>query len=192
MERKNTRKSKYAISPMILNRWSPRAMSGEALSDEELFPLFEAARWAPSSFNNQPWRFVYAKRETPHWDRLFDLLVDFNKEWCKNGAALVLICSKTIFEKTKKPCRTHAFDTGAAWENLALEGFHRGLVVHGMEGFDYEKAKKLIPAQDHTIHAMCAIGKPGNPEMLSPILRDKETLSDRKKLEEILFEGGME
>jgi nitroreductase len=85
------RKSEYKINKMILNRWSPRAMSGEELSEEEIMPLFEAARWAPSSYNNQHWRFVYAKKNTQYWDKLFDLLGDFNKQWCKNAAVLVLV-----------------------------------------------------------------------------------------------------
>src|SRR3990167_1123117 len=121
-EIEKSRKPDYSIQPLILNRWSPRAMTGESLTDEELMPLFEAARWAPSSYNAQPWRFLYVKRETSYWDRLFNLLIDFNKEWCKNAAILGLIFSRTTFEKNNKASHTHAFDTGAAWENLCLEG----------------------------------------------------------------------
>ncbi|HEV7736944.1 MAG TPA: nitroreductase family protein, partial [Chlamydiales bacterium] len=73
------RQPDYPINPLILNRRSPRAMTGESLSDDELMPLFEAARWAPSSYNGQPWRFLYVKRETPHWNTLFDLLVEGNR-----------------------------------------------------------------------------------------------------------------
>src|SRR3990167_6942445 len=122
------RKSDYPIQSLILNRFSPRAMSGELLTDDELMPLFEAARWAPSSYNAQPWRILYVKRETPHWNTLFDLLVDFNKEWCAKAATLLLFFSRTTFEHNGKPSHTHGFDTGAAWENLCLEGNERGLV----------------------------------------------------------------
>lgn len=184
------RKPDYPIHPLILNRWSPRAMSGEALSDQELLPLFEAARWAPSSYNNQPWRFLYAKRETEHWEKFFDLLVDFNQRWCRNAAVLGLIISDRFFEKNDKPCVTHALDAGAAWENLALEGTSRHLVVHGMEGFDYQKARKNLKIPDrYEVLAMFAIGKKAPKESLSPELQAKETPSPRKKLEEIAFEG---
>lgn len=185
------RKSDYPILPLILNRWSPRAMTGEELSDGELMPLFEAARWAPSSYNNQPWRFLYAKRNTVHWAKFFDLLIDFNKSWCERAAVLGMIVSEKIFEKTKKPSKTHSLDAGAAWENLALEGTHRGLVVHGMEGFDYEKARKVLKIPDeYEVLAMFAVGKKAPKETLSPELQKREIPSMRKPVSEIVFEGG--
>ncbi len=176
---------------MILNRWSPRAMSGEAMTDEEIFPLFEAARWAPSSYNNQPWRILYAKRDTKHWKKFFDLLVEFNQSWCVNAAVLGVMVSRKNFEHNNKPSVTHSYDTGAAWENLALEGSHRGYVVHGMQGFDYEKARKdlNVPA-DQEVMAMFVIGKKAPKEVLPHELQLKEKPSDRKKLSEIIFEGG--
>lgn len=183
-----TRKPDYPIHPLILNRWSRRSMTGEELSDAELFPLFEAARWAPSSYNNQPWRFLYVKKSTDDWNKLYDLLVDFNKEWCAKAAVLGLIFSCLTFEKNNKPCRTHALDTGAAWENMCLEGTSRGLVVHGMEGFDYQKAKELIPSE-HEVHAMFAIGKIGTKEKLPPELQKREIPSQRKRINEFVFKG---
>src|SRR3982074_1126949 len=119
-------------------------MSGEEIAEEELLTLFEAARWAPSSYNNQPWRILYARRNGPHWQTFFDLLVDMNKAWAKNAAVLLLFISKTTFDHSGKPSRTHSFDAGSAWENLALQGINRGYVVHGMEGFDHEKAKSVL------------------------------------------------
>lgn len=184
------RKSEYDISPLILNRWSPRAMSGEVLTDEEFMPLFEAARWAPSSFNNQHWRFVYAKKDTKYWNDFFDLLGEWNQGWCKNAALLVIVISKKTFDMNGNPARTHSFDTGAAGENLALEGLGRGLVVHGMEGFDYDKAKKLLGlTEEYHIEAMVAIGKPGKWENLDEQYRNIENPSDRRPLSEIVFEG---
>ena len=184
------RKANYNINPLILNRWSPRAMSGEGISDEDLMPLFEAARWAPSSFNGQPWRFVYAKRDGDNWQIFFDLLGGFNQSWAKNAAALVIVASKKTFDHNGKPSRTHSFDTGAAWENLALEASSRGLVAHGMEGFDYEKAAEAINLpEDHEIHCMIAIGKPGRKEDLPEKLQERETMSGRRPLEEIAIEG---
>jgi len=184
------RKSDYPINPLILNRWSPRAMTGESISHEELMSLFEAARWAPSSYNNQPWRFLYARRETPHFEKFFDLLIDFNKSWCNKAALLGCIVSEKIFEKTKKPAVTHALDAGAAWENLALEGSGRGLVVHGMQGFDYAKAKTVLKVPDEfEVLAMFAVGKKAPKETLSEELQKREIPSSRKKVSEIAFEG---
>lgn len=185
------RKPDYPVHPLILNRWSPRAMTGEPISDGELMSLFEAARWAPSSYNNQPWRFLYAKRNTPHWAKFFDLLVDFNKGWCDKAAVLGVITSSKIFEQNKKPSVTHSLDAGAAWENLGLEGNSRDLVVHGMEGFDYEKARKALKVPDeYDVLAMFAIGKPAPKETLPPELQKREAPSPRKKVSEFAFEGG--
>lgn len=180
----------YPILDTILNRWSPRAMSGESLTDEELMTLFEAARWAPSSYNNQPWRFIYAKRDTDHWNTLFNLLVPFNQTWAKNAGVLIVIISHKLFEFNDKPARTHSFDTGAAWENLALQGSANQLVVHGMEGFDYDRARKdLAIPQEYEIEAMAAIGKPAPIEQLPPELQKREEVSDRMPLSHFVFEG---
>ena len=138
------RKVENNINPLFVNRWSPRAMSGEEISHDDLMGLFEAARWAPSSYNNQPWRFIYAMRNTDHWQRLFSLLVDGNKIWAQNAAVIVAVISRKNFEFNEKPAITHQFDAGAAWENLALEATTRGLVTHGMQGFDYNASTKSI------------------------------------------------
>jgi nitroreductase len=185
------RKADHPINPLLLNRWSPRAMSGESLSDTVLLSLFEAARWAPSSANNQPWRFLYAKRDTPHWDKFFNLLVEGNQLWCVNAAVLGVIVSLKVFEKNNKPSVTHSFDAGAAWENLALEGNSRDLVVHGMEGFDYKAARKALNVPDEfDVLAMFAVGKKAPKESLPPDLQKREQPSSRKKVEEFAFEGG--
>jgi nitroreductase len=184
------RKAEHRINDLILNRWSPRAMSGEAISKEELMQLFEAARWAPSSYNNQPWRFVYALRDTPAWAKLFDLLVPFNKAWAKNAGVLMVIISANNFTFNNTFSRTHAFDTGSAWQNLALQGSSMGLVVHGIEGFDYDRARVELHIPDgYTIQAMCAIGHPGKIEDLPAEIQTKETPSGRKPLTDFIFEG---
>ncbi|PIS02885.1 MAG: nitroreductase [Chlamydiae bacterium CG10_big_fil_rev_8_21_14_0_10_42_34] len=184
------RKADHPILPLILNRWSPRSMTGEKISEEETLSLFEAARWAPSSYNNQPWRFVYAKRETPHWDKFFNLLIEFNQSWCANAALLGVIVSGKVFEKNKKPSITYALDAGSAWQNLALEGTSRGLVVHGMQGFDYQKAKEILQIpDDFEVLAMFAVGKKAPKENLPPDLQEREVPSGRKKVDEIAFEG---
>ena len=189
-ESQRIRKPGYPINPLILNRWSPRSMTGEELVEHDIMSLFEAARWAPSSFKNQPWRFIYAKRNTGHWDRLFNLLVDANKLWAKNAALLIVVISRKNFEYNEKPARTHQFDAGSAWENLALEASSRGIVAHGMQGFDYEKARMdLEIPDDFEVMSMIAIGKKGPKENLPPEFQDKEKLSERKPLKDIIMEG---
>ncbi len=184
------RKPTHPINKLMLGRWSPRSMSGEPISDEELFSLFEAARWAPSSYNGQPWRILYAKRDTPEWPLIYNLMVPFNQEWTKNAAVLLVMISRNTFEHNNKPAHTHSYDTGAAWMSIALEGATRGLVVHGMEGFDYDKARTTlnVPA-DYTVEAMAAIGKHAPKEKLPPEMQAKEVPSTRKALNEIVFNG---
>jgi nitroreductase len=184
------RKPAHPINPLILNRCSPRSMTGQELGDDDIMSLFEAARWAPSSFNNQPWRFIYAKRNTEHWDRLFNLLVDANKIWAKNAALLVVVISRKNFEYNEKPARTHQFDAGSAWQNMALEASSRGIVAHGMQGFDYEKSRETLGIPpDFEVMAMIAIGKKGPKENLPLELQEKEKPNDRKPLKDIIMEG---
>lgn len=183
------RKADHPIDRIFLDRWSPRAMSGGEIPGTELMSLFEAARWAPSSNNNQPWRILYARRNTEHWPLFFNLLTDSNKIWAKNASALLLMVSKNTFENGR-PSRTHSYDTGAAWENLALQGNLRGYVVHGMQGFDYELARSSLNIPDgFTVEAMAAIGIPGNREDLPDALQKRESPNDRRKLTETICEG---
>lgn len=185
------RKPDHDISPIFVNRWSPRAMSGDEISKEDLMRLFEAARWAPSSMNNQPWRFLYAMRNSADWERFFGLLAPGNQAWCKNAAVLIVVVSKTTFDFNNKPARTHSYDAGAAWVSMALQGSFLGFVVHGMQGFDYARAKKELGVSDEfQVEAMVAVGRPGEKEALPLALREREFPSSRKKLEEIIIEGG--
>ena len=184
------RKAEYPVDELFLDRWSPRAMSGEALTEEELLTLFEAARWAPSSYNNQPWRMLYARRETEHWPAFLGLLVEGNRAWAKDAAALVLFVSKETFDFNGQPYPTHSFDAGAAWENLALQATLMGLVTHGMQGFDYERARtELRIPEGFRVEAMVADGRPGDPAKLPEKAREREKPSDRKPLSEIICEG---
>ncbi len=186
----NVRKTEYEINKIFIQRWSARAMSGEEISDKEMMTLFEAARWAPSSYNSQPWRFIYAKRGTEHWNRLFNLMVEFNQSWAKNAAVLVVVISNKNFEHNDMPSITHSFDTGAAWQNIALQGSLQGLVVHGMSGFDYDKAKNELNIPDkYNVEMMFAVGRPGKLTVLPPELQSKEQPSGRKKVDEFVMEG---
>jgi nitroreductase len=184
------RRSDYPIDPLFLDRWSPRAMSGEEITETELLTLFEAARWAPSSYNGQPWRILYARRDTGHWTLFFNLLVEINQTWAKNAAALAVLISKETFDHNGEPAITHSFDTGAAWANLALQGTLNGLVIHGMQGFDYGKAKIDLKIPDgYSVEAMVVIGKPGKKEDLPEKLQEREVPNDRRSLRETAFEG---
>src|SRR5579862_2620969 len=137
----------HEIAPMFLQRWSPRAMNGQRIDNKDLMRLFEAARWAPSSANGQPWRFVYALAGTAHFEKFFGLLREPNKPWCARAGALVVVASRKTLPNGQ-PARTHSYDTGAAWMSLALEGHLLGLVVHGMAGFDFDKAKVELEITD--------------------------------------------
>ena len=184
------RKANHPVNNIFINRWSPYVMSGEVITDQELMSLFEAARWAPSSYNDQPWQFIYAYRDTPQWDNLFNLMIPFNQGWAKNAAVLVVVVSRNLFERNNKPSPTHSFDTGAAWMSLALQASTMGLVAHGMEGFDYDKARvDLNIPNAYTVEAMIAIGKPVPFDALPTELQKKEVPSKRKSIEEFIFEG---
>ena len=184
------RRPDHDISPLFVNRWSPRAMTGEEISRGDLLRMLEAARWAMSSMNNQPWRFLYALRNTPHWETFFDLLASGNQAWCRNAAALLAVISKTTFDNGK-PARTHSYDAGAAWYSFALQGVTSGLVVHGMQGFSYDRAKEDLGVPDgYEVEAMIAVGRPGEPDGLPQALQEREQPSQRKKVGEFAFEGG--
>jgi len=190
MKGSEVRKADHPIDSLFLDRWSPRAMSGEPMTRDELFTLFEAARWAPSSGNSQPWRMLYAHRDTEHWPRFFELLTENNKRWCVNAAVLIVFISRTITD-SGRVTKTHSFSTGAAWENLALQSTLQGLIAHGMEGFDYDAARGTLKVPDEFhVDAMVAIGRPGRVEDLPEPLRAREIPNTRKPLSEIVCEGG--
>jgi nitroreductase len=183
------RAAEHDIDPRFLRRWSPRAMSGVPVERTELLRLLEAARWAPSSGNFQPWRFAYARAGTPAFERFFGALTQSNQAWCvRAGALLVAASSPTRGEG--KPNRTHSFDTGAAWMSLALQGSEMGLVVHGMAGFDEARAREAasIPAGIH-VECMIAVGHPGRVEDLPEKLRAREVPSGREPVSSFAFEG---
>ncbi|RMD66230.1 nitroreductase [Candidatus Pacearchaeota archaeon] len=184
----NPRKAEHEIDCIFIDRWSSRALSTEGFTEEHLLSLFEAARWAPSSSNIQPWRFLYAMNGDENWEKFFNLLVDFNKMWAKNAAALVVVLSKKTADG--KPNKTHSFDTGAAWMSLALQARMKGLVAHGMAGFDYEKAREVLNVpDDYEIEAMIAVGAQGEIEDLPERMQKSEVPNDRKPVKEIAARG---
>ena len=180
----------HAIEPLFVKRWSPRAMSGEPLAESEMMRLFEAARWAPSTYNEQEWQFLYARRDTEQFKLFMGLLVDANQAWCANAALLCVVLSRTTFARNGKPNPVNVFDSGSAFENLALQGAAMGLVVHGMSGFDYDRARAELGVPDGvSVNAMFAVGRPGDPANLPEAARKMETPSQRKPVGEIIREG---
>ncbi len=165
------RTADHAIDPIFLRRHSPRAMSGAPLPREELMRLLEAARWAPSSANGQPWRFVVCEQGDPSFATLHGLLAAGNQPWTARAAALIVIVTDTLrtaADGTRSPSRLAAFDAGAAWMSLALQGAHQGLVVHAMEGFDHVATKAAVgAAAELDVLAVVAVGLPGDPALLT-------------------------
>jgi hypothetical protein len=187
----NIRKPEHGVDPIFPLRWSSRAMSGEPLREADLLKLLEAARWAPSAFNNQPWRFLYSIKDDPNWPLFYSLLKGRNSRWCNNAGALFVMVSKTTFDESGSFSRTHSFDMGAAWMSLALQGSMLGLVVHGMQGFDYDRARdELHVPDDHQVEAMCAVGYQGNLDLLDKDFHQGERPKGRKKLADIAWPGG--
>ncbi|MFN2475254.1 MAG: nitroreductase family protein [Chthoniobacterales bacterium] len=186
----STRTADHPIEDLILRRWSPRAMNSDAITDDEMLRLFEAARWAPSTYNEQEWRFLYARRETAEWSRFFALLTEANQAWCKNAAMLVAIVAHTVFAKNGNANPVHLFDCESAFENLSLQGTAMGLVVHGMSGFDYEAARTSLAVPDRfAVAAMFAVGHPGDAAELPEGFRAIEKPSGRRPVKESIREG---
>ncbi|MGK2227840.1 MAG: nitroreductase [Devosia sp.] len=188
------RSTEHRIDPDMLARWSPRAFSDEAIPQNDLLTILEAARWAPSAFNGQPWHFVYARRNSEHFKRLLDLLAPFNQGWAQHAAALVFIASRTVgtapgaTEAT--PNRWHAFDAGAAWSLLALQATKLGWYAHGMGGVDFERASaELDLPQDWRIEIGVALGRQGDVASLPEALQAREAPSPRKPLASVISEG---
>lgn len=184
-----TRVADHPIEPIFTQRHSPRAMSGKALPKEELLRLFEAARWAPSTMNSQPWRFIYGLAGTPQFDSLLALLVEPNRLWAQRAGALVMVVAKTTLDNgNANPVAS--LDTGSAWMSLALQGSAMGLVVHGMGGFDWAKAPEVakLPA-DHAVQCMVAIGYPGDISLLPEPYQAREAPNGRRPISELIFEG---
>jgi len=180
-----------ALHPQFRSRWSPRALSGDALTDEDVLTLLEAARWAPSCFNAQPWRFAWVLRNAPGWDPLFGTLVEVNRLWAGRAGALIAVASRTTFEHNGQTAPTQAFDAGAAWMSLALQARHQGLVAHGMRGFDVPAATAALALPvGYDLWALIAVGHPGRREELPEALQARELPSPRKPLAEIAFAGG--
>lgn len=187
------RKTESSVHDQFTARWSPRAFKDTALTDADLQPLFEAARWAPSASNNQPWRFAYGLRGDAGFAKIAEALVPFNRAWAEKAGALVVVASASTVEKDgeAKPNPWAAFDSGTAWGYFALQAVHEGLVTHAMGGFDAEVlAKNLNLPAGYELHAVVAVGHQGNAADLPEMLQSREAPSDRVALSAIVGHGG--
>ena len=186
--------TKVPINEVIAQRWSPRAFDDtKDISNEQVIALLEAARWAPSCFGDQPWRFIVWNKSTDAaaWQQAFDTLAPSNQTWVKNAALLILVCADTLFGHNQTPNRWAQYDTGAAAENLCLQASSVGLAAHQMGGFNSDLAceKFAIPSQ-YTPMAMLAVGYEGDANDLPDDLKTRELAArKRKPLGELFFNG---
>ncbi|MEO5640919.1 MAG: nitroreductase family protein [Sphingomicrobium sp.] len=187
-----TRSTAHPIDPIFLDRWSPRAFDGSVMPEADLLTMLDAARWAASSFNYQPWRFLYALRGTPDFDRFLNLLMPFNAAWAKAASALLIVVSdrEMVMGDKSNPSHSHSFDAGAAWAQLALQATRMGYHTHGMAGVDFDRARTELSVPDRfRLEAAIAVGRIGDPATLPDKLREREFPSDRKPLDEIAYPG---
>ena len=189
------RRPDHPIDPLFPERWSPRAFDESPMPHKDLLSLFEAARWAPSAFNSQPWRFLYALRGEADWERFLGLLIPWNQSWARSGSALVYILSDTLpfTDKAGEPAtsHTHSYDAGAAWACFALQASIMGYQAHGMSGVEFDRARvELAVPERYRIEAAAVVGRLGDPTTLPDKLRAREAPSGRKAVEEFAFKGG--
>ncbi len=188
------RRADHDIHPSFLARWSPRAFTDEAMPESVLMSLFEAAHWAPSSFNLQPWRFVYAHRGGPGWENLLGLLIPYNQAWARGASVLMFILSQRFRLRSNgepEPIYSHSFDAGAAWGYLALQAHHLGWAAHGMTGFDHERCYEVLnaPRDEYRVEASVAVGRVADKSVLPESYQAREMPSHREPVSSLVFEG---
>jgi nitroreductase len=178
------------IDAAFIQRWSPRSFSSEAIEPEKVRSLFEAARWAPSASNLQPWLFVYADDEES-LARARPVIRDGNRRWADRAPLLVFVFARRANTKTGEPNRLAAFDTGAAWMSLALQAHRLGLVTHAMGGIHQDRAYEVLGVPSAEYESLCAIavGKHDVPDVLPDDLRAREAPSVRRPAGEFALRG---
>jgi nitroreductase len=178
---RNPRTPDWDIDSMFADRWSPRAFLSDPLSDREIQTLFEAARWAPSCYNEQPWLFVYAT-EPEQRRKLVSCLVAKNQLWAGRAPLLMFILARRTFQKTGKENRHAPYDAGAAWMALALQARKLGLYAHAMAGFSPDKAYDVlgVSREEYLVMAAIAVGRKAEDYGLPDDLRAMESPNGRK------------
>ena len=188
----STRSPDHPIDTIFQDRWSPRAFDGETLPQADLLTMLEAARWAPSAYNYQPWRFVYAHRGDAKWQSFVDLLVPFNAGWAQHASALIFVLSDTMMEHggAPSPAHSHSFDAGAAWAQLALQAGRLGYQARGMAGIDFDRTRDHLNVPDrYRVEMAIAIGRPADPQNLPDDLRKGDNENNRRPIDQIAFAG---
>ncbi len=182
------RKFDYEVMNEIMSHWSPRAFDSEKpVPESELNAVLEAARYAPSCFNEQPWRYLIATDSSTR-EKIVEAMTPGNKEWAPKAPVLMVILSKKAFTQNGKDNRWHLFDAGTSWGYLQLEAQRRGMITHAMGGFNSEKLRdSLSIPEDYSIIALMALGYYGNPDTLSDNYKAKEKPSPRKSIDEIIY-----
>ncbi|KQV72953.1 nitroreductase family protein [Rhizobium sp. Root1220] len=192
MTKSNNRESDYSIDPIFLDRWSPRAFTGEVIAEADLLAVLEAAHWAPSSANQQPWRFIYALNGSEDWNKFVNLLVDSNQEWARNASALLFVVSKGFsgdFAEGRKSY-THSFDSGAAWGYFAMQARISGFYAHGMGGIKHDEIREAFAIPEgYRVEAGIAFGRLADKGVLSLRNQEREFPSQRKSLSDVAFKG---
>ena len=178
------RQATHPVHPQFLDRFSPRAFSGKKLSTHDIEQIVEAARWAPSASNKQPWHFAYAINGDANWEAFATIPNEGNRRWCLNAGALLVVLSD------KAASGKHSFDTGCAWGYLALQAHHMGLATHAMGGIEVDAARQVLKLADNwVVECLVAIGERGDKASLPADLAEREAPSPRKPLSEILSAG---
>ena len=177
------------VHPIILERWSPRAFAERDVSAADLRTIFEAGRWAPSSYNEQPWRFFVGRRNSETYNKILDALVPFNQAWAKSAPVLILGVAKTRFSHNDSPNNYAAHDLGAAMAFMALQATALGLAAHQMAGFDWVKAREsfMVP-ETYTIGSVMALGYQGElADLHENFQAQEQSPRSRKPLSEIVW-----
>jgi nitroreductase len=178
------------IDPMFTDRWSPRGFDPEPLSQAQVRQLFEAARWAPSCFNEQPWRFHYATSAADR-EAFLSALVPRNQLWAKQAPLLIFVLARRSFDQSGRENRHAPFDAGAAWLSLALQARKLGLYAHAMAGFNQRRAHTVLGVSEAEYHIMAAVavGRKGSAQHLPEEMQAIEKPNSRRPLDEIMVEG---
>lgn len=180
----------HPVAPMFPARWSSRSFTDAKVTEAQALTLLEAARWAPSASNHQPWRFVWALRGEPGFDAILGALAAGNQVWAAKAGALFVVASRdgVVRDGAETPNRWAAFDSGAAWMSLALQAQAMGLAAHGMGGFDVAAMAKVVGLPSgHSLQAVVAVGQHGPAEALPEALQAREVPSGRRPLAETAF-----
>lgn len=179
------------IHPLLKKRWSPRSFTSQKVENDSLARIFEAARWAPSSFNDQPWRFIVGRKGDQTWEMILDTLVEFNRKWASLAPVLVLNVGKKISTKTNKPNRVFQYDVGQGVAHLTFQVMQEGLFMHQMGGLDTAKAAQIFHVpEDYQVLTAMAIGHKGQPDLLEEDFEAMEkTHRDRLPATDLVFEG---